>query len=533
MFKATSRIIRGSLTPQWQELFYFSIPNGCEEAILYFRILDYDLVISDDFLGHCSISLLSALEDSNRSLSAGWQALLRSGDAQQRLNVLRDPYVAEAPSEASGLMLRAAPGQESTYDLSSAKLFVKVSVTSRSIKPLLQTSLSAHDLSELAEMDEGTASQLLGEAAYNNNPWAVVAILSLKLISVNTVLPGPGEFQKHTALLIACLQKHSALAMILVDVFSASLVSRAPDGRSAAMCACEAQEELLAEWLISEGVPADLVDDAGWNVLFYAVKEAFSQLTAFLLGKQRLSPMLRAADGATPLSVAVGSKLASSVVVAKQLLEAQAAVDCADKKGNLPLHEACKAGNEQCTKLLLSHGNVRMLSTLDGDGLLPCDLAKAAGLPQATLMLLQAGESHSVKPKECGRQQGESFEDAQKRELRARKAAISAEADASWQAWRAQHPRTDADLDRFCGQGETISITVEELEDPYFSLTQKHQVEEMQATSFPASKSMPTRKTWGVSGFFSSKGGSNFKFRSWMKRSARDQSQSPCPEGKI
>ena len=61
-------------------------------------------------------------------------------------------------------------------------------------------------------------------------------------------------------------------------------------------------------------------------------------------GKQRLSPMLRAADGATPLSVAVGSKLASSVVVAKQLLEAQAAVDCADKKGNLPLHEVRRDG---------------------------------------------------------------------------------------------------------------------------------------------------------------------------------------------
>ena len=58
LFKATSRIIRGSLTPQWQESFYFSIPNGCEEATLYFRVLDYDLVISDDFLGHCSISLL-------------------------------------------------------------------------------------------------------------------------------------------------------------------------------------------------------------------------------------------------------------------------------------------------------------------------------------------------------------------------------------------------------------------------------------------------------------------------------------------
>ena len=39
-----------------------------------------------------------------------------------------------------------------------------------------------------------------------------------------------------------------------------------------------------AEPLQPPGVPADLVDDAGWNVLFYAVKEAFSQLTAFLLG---------------------------------------------------------------------------------------------------------------------------------------------------------------------------------------------------------------------------------------------------------
>ena len=64
--------------------------------------------------------------------------------------------------------------------------------------------------------------------------------------------------------------------------------------------------------------------------------------------------MLRAADGATPLSVAVGSKLASSVVVAKQLLEAQAAVDCADKKGNLPLHEVRRDGMRTwgCSQLM-------------------------------------------------------------------------------------------------------------------------------------------------------------------------------------
>lgn len=41
--------------------------------------------------------------------------------------------------------------------------------------------------------------------------------------------------------------------MALVDVFEASLVMQAPGGRSAAMCACEARAEALAEWLISEG----------------------------------------------------------------------------------------------------------------------------------------------------------------------------------------------------------------------------------------------------------------------------------------
>ena len=59
LFKATSRIIRGSLAPEWQESFYFSIPQGCEDSTLYLRVLDYDLMISDDFLGHCSIGVLN------------------------------------------------------------------------------------------------------------------------------------------------------------------------------------------------------------------------------------------------------------------------------------------------------------------------------------------------------------------------------------------------------------------------------------------------------------------------------------------
>ena len=61
-------------------------------------------------------------------------------------------------------------------------------------------------------------------------------------------------------------------------------------------------------------------------------------------GHQRLSPCSRDLDGSGPLSVAVASQLTASVVVAKQLLEAKAAADRADKKGNLPLHEAGECG---------------------------------------------------------------------------------------------------------------------------------------------------------------------------------------------
>lgn len=517
LFKATSRIIRGSLAPEWQESFYFSIPQGCEDSTLYLRVLDYDLMISDDFLGHCSIGVLNALEW-NRPLSAGWQALIRSAkDSEQRLMVLRDPKVAEAPHGTGALKLLPAPGQESTYDLSSAKVFLKVSLSrSRSL---------AQSLGPL-DLDEGTATQLLGRAAAANDLWALVALLSSARVSVNAPLREAGGLAgEHTVLLMACLRKQSDMAMALVDVFGASLVSMAPGGRSCAMCACEARAEELAEWLISEGVPADLMDDAGRNLLFYAVKEALPQITAFLLGHQRLSPCSRDLHGASPLSVAVASQLPASVVVAKQLLEAKAAADRADKKGNFPLHEACRAGNEQCVKLLLSHGNVQMqLDALDSEGQRPSALARAAGLPEATVKLLEAKDLKRNKEPETSRKQGESFEEAEKRELRARKAAISAEADASWQAWRALHPRTDADLERLLGSEAEARTTfsLEELDDPYFSLLQPKPPEVSSRRASEPHASTKGTKGWGVPGF--SFKGQGLNFRAWMKRSVRSQS---------
>ena len=45
------------------------------------------------------------------------------------------------------------------------------------------------------------------------------------------------------------------------------------------------------------------------------------------------------------------------------------------------------------------------------------------------------------------------------------------------QAWRALHPRTDADLERLWPEGSMAAVTLEDLEDPYFSLTQPKQAE--------------------------------------------------------
>lgn len=65
--------------------------------------------------------------------------------------------------------------------LTAAQLrFFKVSLTSRCIRPLLQGSPGA-------EMDEETASRLLGEAAYNNELWSLIAILSSSTITVNEI----------------------------------------------------------------------------------------------------------------------------------------------------------------------------------------------------------------------------------------------------------------------------------------------------------------------------------------------------------
>jgi len=218
--------------------------------------------------------------------------------------------------------------------------------------------------------------------------------------------------------------------MALVDVFDSSLVQTAPGGLSAAMCACEAGDAGLAEWLVNEGLPADLRDEAGRTVLFYAAQAALPQFTSWLIGKQRLSASARARDGSTALASAVSSKATGSSTVVQQLLEAAASANKADKAGWTPLHAACQAGDERCVRLLLGAGKAKA-DLVDAKGRTAADVARASSMSKATVEKLFGG--HAAEGP------SETPEEAEKRELREKKTAHREETN--WRTWRYMHPR--------------------------------------------------------------------------------------------
>lgn len=157
-------------------------------------------------------------------------------------------------------------------------------------------------------------------------------------------------------------------------------------------------------------------------------------------------------------------------------------------------------------------------------------IAKEAGLPEATLMLLAAGEQASASPARNGEQQlGETLAEAEKRELRARKGAVSAEADSSWQAWRSLHPRMDASLEGNKDL-EVEALRVEDLDDPFYTFSLPSQPEE-------PFRSKPDKR-WKVSGLMfgsstTADGRSAGTFsplqsvKSWMKRGRGAPAKAP------
>lgn len=478
MFEGKTAVVRGSLAPSWEESFDFQLPNA--EALdglhLYFRVYDYDQIKSDDCLGHISINLLDALV-SCKELSVGWRSLLtQTPQLCDRIQFLRD---AGLPSQTRPLHIQPLHGQETTYDLREAQLFIAVDV----VQPTHSAGVRTSDMGRLprprppayvqhtrasAQAPASAAAQQLSseliKAAEEGDVPAVFRAIRVGGTDVNSSV-ADGEFPGCTPLHIACLKGHSDLAQVLVELLGASLVQSAPGGRSPAMCACQAGDAALAEWLIREGVPADLRDDQGGTVLWYAAKAALPSLTSWLVAKQRLQVDYQTKGGSTPLTAAVTSGAASSASVVQLLLGARADANRVNGDGNAPLHLACEAGEEQCVRVLLGFGGAKA-SALDGQGRTTAELAKAASLPKALVARLsntitkEAKEAVVDGSEGTQQQLGESAEEARKRELREHRAKLSDE-NSPWQAWRAMHPRPGPRLlpDSGAGVGDISSIS--------------------------------------------------------------------------
>eukprot|EP00747_Dinoflagellata_sp_TGD_P085865 gnl/TRDRNA2_/TRDRNA2_163044_c0_seq1.p1 gnl/TRDRNA2_/TRDRNA2_163044_c0~~gnl/TRDRNA2_/TRDRNA2_163044_c0_seq1.p1 ORF type:complete len:720 (+),score=166.21 gnl/TRDRNA2_/TRDRNA2_163044_c0_seq1:52-2211(+) len=456
VFMARTEAQRGTLTPTWNQRFTFEVPIGETEGEmhLYFRVFDYDLVGDDDFLGHCSVTLVDALM-SSKELSGGFRGLLRCCPAAaDKLETLSDGRLMSRPPVS--YKLQPVTGQETTFDLSAAEIFIDVDLPDKiALRP--NSSNYDGDRSDRplsSEEIEGLEKDFLRALVGGVVPLARRALS--RGAPVNACM-GAGEFKGCSALHIACLKGMADFAMALVDVYDASLVQPAPGGRSSAMCACEAGEEALAEWLVQEGVPVDLRDSVGRTVLFYSAKAALPQLTAWLVGKQRQAPNSRAMNGSTPLFSAVAGGLPASAAVAQQLLEAKANANIIDADGQSPLHAACQVGDTNCVKLLLDRGKARA-DLVDKEGRMPLDLVKPSALPKPMMERL---ENLTGDEAAGGQKRGETASAYEKREARARKNEISSQSD--WRTWRVNRPRafpndSGAGIGDFSGEASSPEI---------------------------------------------------------------------------
>lgn len=446
VFKAKTKTIRGTLAPVFEDGWTFELPRSetAGELFFYFRVYDYDMVTSDDFLGHTSMSLMEALVAS-RDLSSGWRALLRScPNVCDRLDLLRDERLKSRAMPPQ--RLQPVPGQEKTYDLSTSELYLEVDLPR---KPPERPKFGAgkKGQSPRSSSEKESSQRELLRAALDGNVPLVRSALAAGAAVNGTVANGP--FKGCSPLNIACLKRFPDCAMAFVDVFNASLVQHAPGGRSPAMCACEGGDEALAEWLIMEGVPVDLRDDCGRTVLFYAAKFSLTQLTSWLIGKQKQSPNQRSADGSTPLMSASSNGLEANVVVVQQLLDAHASANAKNKAGQTALHFACEAGDDRCALLLLKLG--ARPDILDEKGRTAFDVARSSGMPVVMVQRLRNSGADVEEGVGVGSQRhGESAEDAKKRELRAKKDEVSAARD--WSSWRQAHPWRGLTPDRSTGE---------------------------------------------------------------------------------
>lgn len=157
-----------------------------------------------------------------------------------------------------------------------------------------------------------------------------------------------------TALMIAAGIGNSRMCELLLE--KGADINRADrSGRTALEYAYRREWHHTAEFLILKGAAIDIdrPDEKGATALMNAAKDEDLKEISALLAKGADVNRHRAADGATPLTLAAAAGRAKAC---ERLLAGGADVDEPDRTGMTALHHAVASGSVDCIRLLLKKG---------------------------------------------------------------------------------------------------------------------------------------------------------------------------------
>jgi ankyrin repeat protein len=168
-------------------------------------------------------------------------------------------------------------------------------------------------------------------------------------------------------LLSSYVERKACDIIALLDV-GANVTSTTLDGFSVCHFASKLSDLILMESLINKyGANVNRTTEKGETPLMIAVENGNVKMVSMLLAAGAQHDVVRCADGATALHLAIGF---SCIDIAKALIDAGANVNALDARGWSPGHWACALGDEKLFDRLIGLGADVNAATATGDTML-------------------------------------------------------------------------------------------------------------------------------------------------------------------
>ncbi|XP_048246865.1 palmitoyltransferase AKR1-like [Haliotis rufescens] len=198
-----------------------------------------------------------------------------------------------------------------------------------------------------------------------------------------TLLPGE-QCSMDTRLSSACHKGDLSLVKQMLSESPEDINKRGQCGRTSVMAAVYRGHTHIVKLLVSRGGDLSLVDDNGDNILHLACGGGHESTVRYLLSQDVPDINSRGQKGKTPVMTAayIGYKEMFDLLVLKG-----ADVSLVDNDGNNILHHACKGGDVQIVKYVLSQDKVN-ISTKNNAGQTAAMIAKHHGHNSLCSLLL-------------------------------------------------------------------------------------------------------------------------------------------------